>query len=159
MSTRQITGIVIHCAATPNGRWHDVFDIDKWHQERGFQRSDDFRLKFNADLLAIGYHFVIYTNGGIAAGRHVDEVGSHAQGYNSRSLGICLIGTDKFTINQWESLRGNINSLQKLWPEVRMTGHRDLPGVHKACPGFSVADWLKSGMAPLVDHVFHGDEQ
>lgn len=40
MKTRYINGIIIHCAATPNGRWHNVHEIDKWHQERGFARDD-----------------------------------------------------------------------------------------------------------------------
>lgn len=153
MNTRKITGIVIHCSATPNGRWHDVFDIDQWHQERGFKRADEFRKKFNPRLLAIGYHFIIYTNGAVATGRHLDEVGAHAQGFNSRSLGVCLIGADQFTLKQWDSLRDNIHASLKLYPEARIVGHRDLPNVHKECPGFNVADWLENDMKPRAGRV------
>ncbi|MCE7915402.1 MAG: N-acetylmuramoyl-L-alanine amidase [Nitrosomonas sp. PRO4] len=155
MSTnnRQITGVVIHCAATPNGKWCDVFEIDKWHQERGFKRSEEFRKKFNPRLLAIGYHFVIYPNGAVATGRHLDEIGAHAKGFNSKTLGVCLIGTDKFTAKQWESLRDNIEITRKFHPMARIAGHRDLPDVHKECPGFSVSDWLENGMQPLPGHV------
>lgn len=150
---RQITGIVIHCAATPNGKWFSVQDIDQWHQERGFGRADEFRHRFNPTLHAIGYHFVVYTNGAVATGRHLDEVGAHAQGFNSRSIGICLIGTDQFTTEQWQSLRDNIKGLQKIYPDVRIAGHRDLPNVHKECPGFDVSSWLAGGMQPLPDHI------
>lgn len=153
MNTRQITGIVIHCAATRNGEWHTVYDIDQWHRARGFSRTDEFRRKMNPDLASIGYHFVIYPNGAIATGRHLDEVGAHAQGYNSKSIGVCLIGTDWFTLDQWDSLRGNIMSLQKLWPEARIVGHRDLPNVHKECPGFDVSAFLAGGMQPLPGHI------
>jgi hypothetical protein len=151
---RPITGIIIHCAATPNGRWHDVRDIDEWHKARGFHRQDEFRKKFNPEFVAIGYHFVIYNNGAVATGRHLDEIGAHAKGFNSRSIGICLIGTDKFSIAQWENLRGNIEGLLARYPAAkRIIGHRDLPDVHKECPGFSVADWLKNDMQPLSGHV------
>jgi len=150
---RKITGIIIHCAATPNGRWHDVSDIDKWHQSRRFKRADEFREKFNPRLLSIGYHFVIYNNGAVATGRHLDEVGAHAQGFNAKSIGICLIGTDKYTKEQWESLRANVRGLLKQYPNVTIVGHRDLPEVHKTCPGFDVSAWLENDMQPLPAHI------
>ena len=151
---RQITDIIIHCAATPNGRWHDVSDIDKWHQERGFKRADLYRKTHNSALLAIGYHFVIYTNGAVATGRHLDEVGAHAVGFNSHSIGICLVGTDKFSIAQWQNLCGNVRGLVAKYPTVeRIVGHRDLPDVHKECPGFSVSEWLRGDMQPLPGHI------
>lgn len=154
MKTRQITGIIIHCAATPNGQWHSVDEIDQWHQQRGFKRSEEFRKKFNPDLLAIGYHFIIYPNGAVATGRHLNEVGAHAQGFNSKSLGVCLVGTDKFTSKQWESLRDNIRGSLKRYPEARILGHRDLPNVQKECPGFNVKDWLANDMQSLSGHIF-----
>ena len=155
MNTRSINGIIIHCAGTPNGRWHNVQEIDQWHQARGFKRSEEFRRRFNSDMLAIGYHFVIYPNGAIATGRHLDEVGAHAQGFNSKSVGICMLGTDKFTQQQWESLRDNVRILtgQKYYPSACIVGHRDLPYVKKACPGFSVSDWLEGEMKPLPGHI------
>lgn len=153
MKTRQITGIIIHCAATPNGQWHSVDEIDQWHQQRGFKRSDEFRKKYNPELLAIGYHFIIYPNGAVATGRHLDEVGAHAKGFNSKTLGVCLIGTNKFTLKQWESLRDNIRGSLKRYPAARIIGHRDLPNVHKECPGFNVKDWLANDMQQLASHI------
>lgn len=155
MNTRQITGIVIHCAATPNGKWFSTQDIDQWHQARGFKRTEEFRQRFNSNLHAIGYHYIIYTNGAIATGRHEAEIGAHAAGYNSKTLGICLIGTDKFSPAQWAALRDLIGILRREnnYPNARITGHRDLPDVHKTCPGFSVADWLAADMQPLPGHI------
>lgn len=151
---RSINLIVIHCAASPNGRPQTVADINAWHRARGFKRTAEFRARQNEALDAIGYHFVITLNGAVHTGRHIDEAGAHAQGFNSKSLGVCLVGTDKFTVAQWSSLRSNIRLLQAAYPEARIVGHRELPDVHKTCPGFSVASWLHEGMNPLAGHVF-----
>jgi N-acetylmuramoyl-L-alanine amidase len=158
--SRPINLLVIHCSATPNGRWQTVGDINDWHRERGFKRVPAFRDRQNWSLDAIGYHFVIYTSGAVATGRHLDEIGAHAQGFNQQSLGICLIGTDKFSAGQWAALRRNVQGLQKQFPNARIVGHRDLPGVAKSCPGFDVAAWLSGGMEPLADHIFiqQGDQ-
>lgn len=153
MKTRYINGIIIHCAATPNGRWHNVHEIDKWHQERGFSRDEAARQRFNPQLHAIGYHFVIYPNGANATGRDVSEIGAHAKNYNARTIGICLIGTDKFTRDQWWTLRDVVVLLRIKHPDARVIGHRDLPNVKKTCPGFNVEDWLKNGMEPLPGHI------
>lgn len=105
---RAIDLIVIHCAATPNGRRFTAADIDAWHYARGFRRQLAFRQRQEMNLAAIGYHYVLYVNGAVAAGRHLDEIGAHAKGHNTRSIGVCLIGTDRFTLDQWTSLEQNI---------------------------------------------------
>ncbi len=174
---RPVSLIVVHCSASPNGRRTTVADIDAWHAARGFRRDDSWRQIQNHDLAAIGYHYVIYPTGTVATGRHVDEVGAHAQGFNQRSIGICLAGTDRFTDAQWDSLAHLVtaevarvtgrngpadrkNPLTRsscaAWADrqgVAIHGHRELPEVHKDCPGFSVADWLAGGLLPLPDHL------
>lgn len=146
---REIKAIVIHCSASPNGRWNTAPDIDKWHDERGFERQPEWRERFNQDYSAIGYHFVIYTNGAIATGRHLDEIGAHAGGHNKYTVGVCLIGTDRFTIEQWQALDDLIAKLRERYPTAKIIGHRDLPDVHKTCPGFDVATWLaREGSVP-----------
>ncbi|WP_153117392.1 N-acetylmuramoyl-L-alanine amidase [Rhodocyclus tenuis] len=176
--SRQINLIVIHCAATPNGdslfrgspgtpsQRTPVQAIDAMHQARGFRRSPKVRQAWNPDLVAIGYHFLIYTNGAVVTGRAPAEIGAHVAGFNAKSLGICLIGTDRFTALQWDALRVLVAGLQKTYPEAGVVGHRDLsPDTDgdgkvephewlKICPGFSVADWLAGGMAPLSDHLW-----
>ncbi len=154
--TRAIDTIVIHCSATPNGRWTTAPDIDRWHDDRGFERRDHWRERFNPEYKAIGYHFVIYTDGHVVTGRHLDEVGAHASGHNARSIGICMIGTSAYTIEQWRALDGLVAKLHTRYPTARILGHRDLsPDLDgdgtiephewlKTCPGFDVATWLTS---------------
>jgi N-acetylmuramoyl-L-alanine amidase len=174
---REVNLIVVHCSATPNGA--SLFEgalgdpqfttpaevIDRWHARRGFRRELQWRLRQNDPLIAIGYHFVIYTAGSVATGRHLDEAGAHVVGNNRRSIGICIIGTDAFTPAQWSSLAGNVTLLREKYPGARVCGHRDLSPDKdndglvepwewlKTCPGFDVAAWLKAGMTPDPKHV------
>lgn len=152
--SRRIDAIVIHCSATPDGRWTTAPDIDRWHDERGFERGAAWRARQNPDLKAIGYHYVIYTNGAIATGRHLDEIGAHAGGHNARTIGICMIGTGAYTALQWRALASLVEKLQTRYPAAKVIGHRDLsPDIDgdgivepqewlKTCPGFDVATWL-----------------
>lgn len=177
--TRPISLIVIHCSATPNGRRTTVEDIDAWHYAppHEFRRQPAWRARQNPDLKAIGYHYVIYPAGTVATGRHVEEIGAHVEGYNTKSIGICMVGTDKFSRAQWDSLRGLVTAevarvtgrpgpLDRrggLRPEqafsvaeangIQILGHRDLPKVHKVCPGFDVETWDRGGLQPLADHL------
>jgi N-acetyl-anhydromuramyl-L-alanine amidase AmpD len=159
---RPIDLIVIHCSASSNddalfrgspgtpGFQTPVQVIDSWHAKRGFRRTSVLRQTFNPQLQSIGYHFVLYRNGSIAAARHLDEVGAHVQGSNLRSIGLCLIGTDRFTREQWDSLAGLVGSLRVQFPGAQVIGHRELTQ-HKTCPGFDVPAWLAGGMKPLAD--------
>ena len=169
---RYIDTFVIHCSASPNGEslfradgTTPVQVIDAWHKARGFARDYGARVRFNPNLEAIGYHFVIYTNGGIASGRALEEVGAHAKGNNAHSLGICMLGTDQFTLPQWAGLRNVIEGLKKTYPHARVVGHRDLsPDINgdgviersewaKTCPGFDAAACIKGDMASLAGHL------
>ena len=169
---RAMNLIVIHCSASPNadplfrgrhgapGFRTPVGIIDEWHRARGFRRDPEAAKRFNPHLAAIGYHFVIYRNGAVAAGRHEDEIGAHVAGHNRKSLGVCLIGTDEYTPDQWDALAGLVGALRKKYPLARVVGHRDLSpdrngdGVvtpvewTKTCPGFDVAAWIARGMTP-----------
>jgi hypothetical protein len=40
----------------------------------------------------IGYNFLIGEDGNVYEGRGWDSVGAHAPGYNTQSIGVCLIG-------------------------------------------------------------------
>lgn len=162
---RKIERIIIHCSDSPNGRslftgklgdkhfTTPLQEIDRWHQERGFKRLPEWRKRQKPALTSIGYHFLIYTAGAVAGARHVDEVGAHAQGYNATSLGICLIGHDRFTRAQWESLKRLVESLLSSYPGAQVIGHRGLPGVSKTCPNFDVATWLAYGRQAMAEHI------
>ena len=87
---RVMKKLIIHCSATPNGRYHNAEDIHRWHLEKGWD--------------GIGYHWVITPKGELQAGRPEYWKGSHAYGHNSGSIGVCMIGTDEFSDEQWEVL-------------------------------------------------------
>lgn len=153
--SRTINHIIIHCSATPNGRSHTVADIDRWHRERGFHRPARFKARHNQGLTSIGYHYVILVDGTVHTGRHPDEIGAHAAPHNHDSLGVCLIGTDRFTPAQWAALRNLVNDLlvEHGGKQTQVCGHRDLPTVRKDCPGFDVDVWRALGMLVPADHV------
>ncbi|MEN3259874.1 N-acetylmuramoyl-L-alanine amidase [Sodalis endosymbiont of Spalangia cameroni] len=152
--SRAIHRIIVHCAATPNGRTlarngeNAAQVIDRWHRARGFHR--DAPANGNG-LTSIGYHWVIDTDGRLLTGRDVREVGAHVRGYNANSLGLCLVGTDRFTLAQWAALRTQVLTLRGRWPEASLHGHNAFS--NKLCPGFSVAAWAAADFAPLGAHV------
>lgn len=142
--------LLIHCAATPNGNSsYDIYDIDIWHKDRGFKRTS-----CDNDLLKhVGYHIVINTRGVMQYGRTLDEKGAHCRGQNSNSIGLCLVGTDKFTVSQWRTLRTAIINITEEHGPMIIRGHRYF-NAKKTCPGFDVDQWLLGGMAPLTNHIF-----
>ena len=182
---RTVNLIVVHCSASPDGV--SLFEgragepgftppvevVDRWHAKRGFHRALQWRERWNRRLTAIGYHYLIYTDGAIASGRHLDEIGAHVQGDNLHSVGVCMVGTERFTDAQWHSLKRLITDLKgkDYYPDARVCGHRDLSpdqnddGIVepwewlKICPGFDVATWLSAGMTPDPKHVFTGAQQ
>ncbi len=126
---RTITEIIVHCAATPDGKDFTVEDIDKWHKQRGFKK--------------IGYHYVIYRDGTCHAGRAESEVGAHCTGHNKNSIGICYIGgcasdgktpKDTRTVAQKTALEALLRTLKAKYPNASIRGHRDY--ANKACPSF-----------------------
>lgn len=168
---RSVNLIVVHCSASPNGARLTAAEIDGWHKARGFKRLDAFRARQNPSLGSIGYHFVLRVNGAIETGRHLDEVGAHVMGNNKTSIGVCMVGLDRFTPIQWERLAANIGGLLRTYPNARVCGHRDLSPDQdndglvepwewlKICPGFSVADWLANAMQPLPAHVLESNDR
>lgn len=136
---RKITGIVIHCSATAEGRDFTAKDIDRWHRDQGWN--------------GIGYHYVVRIDGTVEKGRSNEAIGSHVKGHNSNTIGIVYIGgldaagkkaKDTRTAAQKASLLMVINDLKTQYPNAKVLGHRDFPGVAKDCPSFSVSDWLKA---------------
>lgn len=132
---RPVEYIVIHCAATPPSSDIGVKEIDAMHRKRGFS--------------SCGYHYVIRRNGQVETGRPESKVGAHVKNFNSRSIGVCLVGglNDKhkaapeYTQQQWDSLLKLVRELCTKYPSAEILGHRDFPEVNKACPCFDVADW------------------
>ena len=126
---RQINEIIIHCAATREGRDFTVEDITRWHKARGFA--------------TIGYHYVIYRDGSIHEGRPLEQIGAHCVGHNKHSIGICYIGgcasdgktpKDTRTPEQKEALLALLRRLKARFPNATIHGHRDFAA--KACPSY-----------------------
>ena len=128
--------IVVHCAATQPSQDNGAYDIDRWHRAQGWAE--------------IGYHKVIRRDGTIEPGRVEHAAGAHVQGYNSNSVAVCLAGgvaedgvtpEDNFTKEQALSLVVVLKEWQAKYPKAVIQGHRDFPGVKKACPSFDVKKW------------------
>lgn len=142
--------------------------VDDWHRARGFHRLDRWRARWHPDLTSIGYHYVIGIGGAIETGRHLDEIGAHVVGNNKTSIGLCMVGTDRFTPRQWAALSDTVGGLQRLYPKARLRGHRELSPDQdndglvepwewlKSCPGFDVAGWNARGRKPLPEHILEG---
>jgi N-acetylmuramoyl-L-alanine amidase len=138
MAPSKVQFLVVHCAATRPSMDVGKAEITRWHMQRGF--------------FTIGYHFVIRRDGSVEAGRPLDMPGAHVQGYNGKSIGICMVGgvterdvnvaEDNFTKDQFKSLHALLRNLQPKFPNARIVGHRDLDR-GKACPSFDVAEWLR----------------
>lgn len=132
-SRRTIKEIIIHCAATPEGKPFTVDDICRWHKQQGWA--------------TIGYHYVIHLDGSLHTGRDVDISGAHCSrgGHNTYSIGICYVGgvaadgktaKDTRTPAQKRSLLSLLVDLKKLYPDAVIYGHHDFdPG--KDCPSFN----------------------
>ena len=122
--------ITIHCSASPQGRGDDAETIHSWHMKRGWD--------------GIGYHYVVLEDGEIQRGRPHYWKGAHVGGHNYRNLGICLIGDDVFTDEQYGALAFLLRELLDRYPDVQILGHRDWPDTGKTCPNFDVALYLQS---------------
>lgn len=136
--TRPTTdAIFVHCAATKAGMDIGAREIRQWHKEKGW--------------LDIGYHFVIRRDGTLETGRPIDAVGSHVQGWNERSIGICLVGgiddSGKFKANftpiQMSTLKNLLAEMKLEYPQADIKAHHDV--APKACPSFDLQRWIKTG--------------
>ena len=148
---RKIEWLVIHCSASPRDTT-TLEDIDRWHRAQGWD--------------GCGYHRVIQGDGTVRQGRHDQKVGSHAQGFNAHSLGICLTGNfDKDVLqeedDQFKALVQVCAVLCKRHgiPPERIIGHRDTykllrKKVAKSCPGntaYALLPRLRELVAAYLD--------
>lgn len=131
--------LTIHCAATPEGRDVKAATVSQWDIARFGQ---------------VSYHWLVELDG--TAVRTLDDTrkGAHVGGANTGNIGVCYVGgcdkgmspKDTRTPAQNRALRAIIRNYQSQYPGLIVLGHRDWPKVKKACPSFSVTQWLKAGM-------------
>ena len=129
LDAKNIKLLVIHCSDSENNKTITALDLHKMH------------LNFGWD--GIGYHKVINRSGKIENGRPEYWIGAHVQGKNNISLGVCLIGKNRFTIKQYISLEKVLRKWKSLYPEAKIVGHRDAGDTDKTCPNFDVETWAK----------------
>lgn len=130
--------IILHCAATAEGKSFTAADIDKMHKQRGFKK--------------IGYHYVIQLNGKVEKGRDEKETGAHCLNHNSKSIGINYIGglakdgktpKDTRTPAQKEAMYKLVDDVMKRYniPLSNVHGHYEF--ANKACPCFKIETFRK----------------
>ena len=126
---REIKYLAVHCTATPQtatvssiqSYWRNVL---KWKMP--------------------GYHFIIKPDGEVVKLLSVDEISNGVKGFNSVSINIAYIGgvdsqnnpIDNRTPAQKKALRDLLKLFKIAHPKAIIQGHRDFPGVKKACPSF-----------------------
>jgi len=131
--------LTIHCAATPEGRHVDAATITAWDKAKFGQTS---------------YHWVVELDGKAVQTLKDDQKGAHVGGANTGNIGVCYVGgcdkamnpKDTRTAEQKAALRKIVQDYQARVPGLKVLGHRNWPGVAKACPSFDVPAWMKAGM-------------
>jgi len=157
----QLTHLIIHCTATPEGRKIDADDIRRWHMSpkdkggRGWDR--------------VGYSDMIYLDGELVnltpfnQDNKVDpwEMSWGAKGMNSRSRHVVYVGgltydydtpldeddkpgympADTRTPEQLVSMEIYVKYMILRHPNIKVAGHNQFAA--KACPSFNVPQWLR----------------
>jgi len=134
---REIKFLVLHCTAGPQSQ--SIKSIqDYWKNELGWKSP--------------GYHYIIQPNGIAVSLQPIEKPSNGVAGYNSNSIHISYIGgvdgkgnpVDNRTPEQIKTQIFLLSKFKKMFPQAEIKGHRDFPGVKKACPSFDVKAWLKS---------------
>ena len=136
LEKKDIKLLIIHCSDTLNSEEFDASKIHQLHLDFGWN--------------GIGYHKVICRDGRIENGRPEYWVGAHVKGKNSCSLGVCLIGKDKFTQKQFNSLEKVLKKWIEVYPNSKIIGHSKAVVTKKTCPNFNVKDWCEKREMPYA---------
>lgn len=121
--------VILHCSDTPEFMNIGAAEIEKWHIANGFDK--------------IGYHRVIRLDGKIEYGRDYSEMGAHCSGYNLGSVGVCLVGREKFTEDQLMALEYLCVELNREFeiPASEWWGHYEFTDL-KTCPNLPMS-WVR----------------
>ena len=141
--------LVIHCTATPAGRWVTADDVKRWHTDpkpygNGWKQVgysdlillDGSRHKFvkhNTDTEVDGFEITNGVAGINAISRHVCYVGGLASSHK--------MPLDTRTPQQIHTMLGIIHEVLAYAPDIKIAGHNQF--ANKACPSFFVPTWLK----------------
>lgn len=126
MNVRPVTEMIVIHHVGDLDRDVSAEEIHGWHLGNGWA--------------GIGYHYVIRQDGTIERGRPREYTGSHAQGFNSRSIGINVVGNlqeNEPTDAQIVSLCNLVADLAEIYEleinDDTLLGHCDLMSTD--CPG------------------------
>lgn len=89
----------------------------------------------------IGYHFLIDGLGQLYEGRLLNIRGAHTGGFNTGSVGVCLLGNFDVVVPataQLETLRALADYVREAFTVTHMAGHRDFQPEATSCPGASL---------------------
>ncbi len=133
---REIKFIVVHCTATaPETKIESIQRY--WKEQLGWKNP--------------GYHYIIKRSGEVVQLNKEENISNGVAGHNRCSIHISYIGgvdkngkpLDNRTDAQKHALFNKLVALSEKYPCATILGHRDFPGVIKACPSFDVRQWLK----------------
>jgi N-acetylmuramoyl-L-alanine amidase len=146
---RRIDEIYIHCSGSSPSEDIGQAEIEVIHLRKGIRSPG-------------GYQAIIRRNGQVERVRSDEEQGAHVRGHNEHSIGICLIGGLKedgltifqriekekygtpdsnYTRAQYDALDKLLDFYTREHPYAVVKGHRDAPGVKKACPCFDAGEY------------------
>ena len=137
--------IILHHAEASHA---SVEEVNRWHLERGWT--------------CIGYHFYIRKDGKVYRGRPEWAVGAHAQGHNSRAVGICCEGaymTETMPAAQLAALKELIREMMAKYPGAKLLRHCDVNSTD--CPGrnFPWAEVQKYNQATKKEETVMTDKE
>jgi len=126
---RNIKYLVVHCTASPQTATVEAV-LRYWKEH----------LKWKSP----GYHKIVKPNGEVVTLAPDDAVCNGVAGHNSVCLHVSYIGgidsrlkpLDNRTSGQKEALLQVLHQWKKKYPNAIIQGHKDFPGVKKACPSF-----------------------
>lgn len=134
---RNIDFIAVHCTATPQTT--SISSISNyWKTTLGWKMP--------------GYHFIVKPDGEIVQLLDITKVSNGVGGWNSKLINISYIGgvdgsgkpKDNRTEAQKKAILTKLKELKVLFPKAKIQGHRDFPGVKKACPSFDAKTEYKN---------------
>lgn len=131
MARRKINYIAVHCTA--GAQQAGVVDVVRVFTARGWSRP--------------GYHYLITADGRVHQLLEEGLISNGVKGYNAETINVAYTGgidlsrkgwppVDNRTEAQKEALLGLLRELKERYPMATIQGHRDFPGVAKACPCF-----------------------
>lgn len=135
--------LTFHCSGSPAGRGDTVSIVKQWDIDR-------------PDLRQIAYHWIVPEEGPAVRTLPDTVLGAHVGLHNTGNIGVCYIGgvrsggdpnrardlIDTRTTSQKAELQKLAAKYRIVVPGIIVRGHRDWPGVAKACPCFDVKTQL-----------------